>query len=435
VDRKHSIVWLVATCIAGCSTAAPAKPAPSKDAPVRDPRGLDALRFEPTPMPEGLGLSVGFEDPSGRALTRFHAALARAAGGHGQARIAVWGASHTAADHWPGYLRDAFQRRFGDAGRGFTLIAWPSDRYDYWQWGVEVAPGAGWARSRLHRTHGVPEQYGLAGLAFDSEGRAARAEVRTSDWGIGRRASEVTLFYLAQPGGGDIDVRIDDEHITTIATHAEEMATGIRRFEVDDDGHRVSISTPAGAPVRIYGLALERSVPGVIVDNFGLSGARLRNHLKWLDPTYRDLIRQRDPDLLVLAYGGNEGNDLRDPIARFRDEAFAALTRLRALTPEASCLLIGPADKPLRRGEEWIHRPRTSHVAEALRTLAAEVGCAFFDTVAFMGGPLSIVRWVRATPPLARDDHVHFSAVGYRRLGEVLYESLVDGFYVEAPAR
>jgi lysophospholipase L1-like esterase len=60
------------------------------------------------------------------------------------------------------------------------------------------------------------------------------------------------------------------------------------------------------------------------------------------------------------------------------------------------------------------------------RDLAFRHGCAFFDTVKFMGGRLSMLKWVEAD--LARDDYIHFSARGYRRLGEVLLDGLLDGF-------
>ena len=55
------------------------------------------------------------------------------------------------------------------------------------------------------------------------------------------------------------------------------------------------------------------------------------------------------------------------------------------------------------------------------------MGCAFFDLVAFGGGPLSMLRWAETDPPYAQRDHVHFTVRGYLRLGEVLHDALLDG--------
>jgi lysophospholipase L1-like esterase len=89
---------------------------------------------------------------------------------------------------------------------------------------------------------------------------------------------------------------------------------------------------------------------------------------------------------------------------------------------------MGPADKPLRRDQGWVHRQRTTLIAEVQRRLALHHGCAYFDTVAFMGGKLSMLRWIAAEPPLARDDYVHLTPKGYKRLGEVLLKNLMQDF-------
>ena len=54
---------------------------------------------------------------------------------------------------------------------------------------------------------------------------------------------------------------------------------------------------------------------------------------------------------------------------------------------------------------------------QAQRSLAAEHGCAFFDTMAWQGGPGAVDRWLVSDPPLERDDRIHFTERGYRRLG------------------
>jgi lysophospholipase L1-like esterase len=90
--------------------------------------------------------------------------------------------------------------------------------------------------------------------------------------------------------------------------------------------------------------------------------------------------------------------------------------------------VLGAADKPLDRDGAWVHRERTELVNRVQRELAFAHGCAFFDTVAFMGGELSMLRWVENDPPMARDDYIHFTARGYALMADVLLAELLAGY-------
>lgn len=399
---------------------------PSTKHPAPEP---PSLRFpphaEPAPdpsMPQGLGVYVPLEDAHGTALQHFAEALRRTERGDHTTRIAVFGASHMANDHFVGFVRDRLQRRYGESGRGFVLAAWPSDLYHYWQWGAEVELGDGWERIRLGIHHGEPDHYGIGGLIFDSGGSAARARVRTASWGVGQRADSVEFWFHQQPDGGAATLVVDGE-AHRIDTAADEPSPGFFRLEVEDGPHEIQLEVEEGSPVRVYGLVLERDYPGVVVDNLGLAGARARNHLKWLEPTHSIQLRRRAPDLVIFAYGGNEGNDDGQvTLAQYRENATGAIEKMREAAPEASCILMGPFDKPQQRGARWVHRERTTSIATIQREIAIEQNCAFFDTVTFMGGQLSMTRWVEED--LARGDHVHLGAQGYRRLGEVFLQGL-----------
>jgi len=62
------------------------------------------------------------------------------------------------------------------------------------------------------------------------------------------------------------------------------------------------------------------------------------------------------------------------------------------------------------------------------RTVAAEMGCGFWDTKAFMGGELSMPMWVAAQPAMAKPDHIHFTVRGYVRIGMALVDAMMVGF-------
>jgi lysophospholipase L1-like esterase len=132
----------------------------------------------------------------------------------------------------------------------------------------------------------------------------------------------------------------------------------------------------------------------------------------------------------VLAYGTNEAGDDDVPPAAYEDRLRRVLTRIGEVAPDASCLLVGPSDRPLllEDGVTYGVRPLLNSVIDVQRRVAAELGCGFFDVRAFMGGELSMVRWTAAVPPLGARDHVHLTMLGYQQLGEALNKALLAGY-------
>lgn len=410
----------------------PAGPASSAERPPAPPASLDA---EPPPTDELVPLAVPtpIEDASGVALRAFHAALRRAEAGEGQARIIFHGASHVASDMYTDVIRRRLQQRFGDAGPGFVLPA------KAWRWythtGVSVERSAGFTALRVKAKRPRDDAYGLLGVAFDASARkTARAAVRTVTEGEQRpQANVIEIAYLVQPGGGTLDVVIDGRLARSLETGAPARAGAHARFDVTEGAHHVALRTRKDGPVRVFGVVFEREAPGVVLDTLGVPGARARDQLHWDDAVYRDALRWRRPDLVVLAYGTNESGD-DAPIAEEEARVRAVVARVREATPAASCLLVGPSDRPVRLPDgTYEPRARTDELVAMQRRIALDQGCGFFDVMAFMGGPLSMLRWAAAPEPLGGRDLVHFSRRGYAKLGEVLHDALLAGYGSQAP--
>jgi lysophospholipase L1-like esterase len=186
--------------------------------------------------------------------------------------------------------------------------------------------------------------------------------------------------------------------------------------------------------VRVFGVAVEGKSPGIVLDTLGIPGARAETQLYWNETTHRDALARRAPALVMLAYGTNEAGDDDDPIERYEAKLRKTLTRIRATVPNASCVLIGPSDRPIEvEDDTYATRPRTAQVVETQRRVAPDYGCGFFDVVALMGGDMSMTRWVAAEKPLGAPDHVHFTRRGYEAMGNVLHDALLAG-YPEAPS-
>jgi lysophospholipase L1-like esterase len=371
-----------------------------------------------------FGEEIELYDPTGQALRPLHDALRGAERGTDQARVVVYGASHVAADFFTNVLRERLQARFGDAGHGFIMPARPWRRYRHLG-GIDVESNRHWEAFRVRASTREVDALGVAGLAVEADSRSAFGRIDTGE----RTASRFVLFYLKQPDGGSFDVKLDGRRVARIRTASDELEPGYREITAEDARHVLEVRPRGDGPVRLFGVSVEREQPGVLVDNMGINGARAVSHLLWNEALHTEYLRRMAPDLVVLAYGTNESGDDGHPIEEYEAELRRVVGRVRGTVPEAACMLIGPSDRPMRGDDgELVDRPRTHQIVEVQRRVSRDMGCSFFDLVAFGGGPLSMLRWAETDPPYAQRDHVHFTVRGYLRLGEVLHGAMMEGF-------
>lgn len=434
-------VVLVGVLMAGVWTLGYGASTSSADASPRTPAALDetavlkAVRssqrmgpklLEPPPS-DKLGLDIAIEDRDGKSMRALHRALERAAAGEGQARLVFFGASHVASDLFTGHIRRELQRRYGDAGHGFVVPVHPWRTYRHRDINID-SDGRRWKTHRIRVGDSEVEKVGIAGVAMSSRLSGSFGAVSTTeDNEQGRRADFFELYYLKHPRGGDMEVLIDGRRARRISTRASKATPAYAAFRVPDEGHRFEVRTLSRRPVWLFGVAVERDRPGVIVDTLGINGARARYQLLWDEEIYREHLQRRKPDLVVLAYGTNESGD-ESPIEEYERDLRTVVERIRDTVPEASCLLIGPSDRPMQVEERVFEdRTRTAQVIEVQHRVALEHGCGFFDLVAFQGGSLSMVQWAANDPAYASQDHIHYTRLGYQRLGEVLLSALLEG--------
>jgi lysophospholipase L1-like esterase len=368
-------------------------------------------RAQPSAFP-----ATPFHEPSG-SLARLHAALAR-----GRARLAFYGASHTAADGYTHRIRERLQGRFGDGGPGLVSVATPFPFHR--QQPVRTGPSALVGR-RIFGPERRRDDYGPAGFFLEApSSNGTSTNVTTSiatataslETASGVRFSRVRVLYR----GTAPTVRVDGRALGA--------ALDPDGAEVADGPHRVELEVPART--RVLGLVLERE-RGIVVDALGVPGARVADQRLWVTRTLDAMLRERPLDLFALAYGTNESANARPPIEVYRRELRAILVQWKRRAPTASCLLIGPGDWPLRRGNRFVPRPRLRAIVEAQREEARAAGCAFFDAFAFMGGDGSMVRWV--AEGLGDPDRVHFTDAGHRRVGDAIADALLAGMLAGMP--
>lgn len=169
---------------------------------------------------------------------------------------------------------------------------------------------------------------------------------------------------------------------------------------------------------------LMQSRSRVIYDVLGINGARAVRLLSWNESSFTSSVERRKPDLIILAYGTNEVTDNNWSVESYQRVFVSILRRFRRAAPHASILIFGPPDRAVRTSGGWQSASRMTALLEAQRRAAIEMGAAFWNSYAAMGGAGSMNNWVARG--LGQRDHVHLTAPGYVRLGGMFYEDLLS---------
>jgi lysophospholipase L1-like esterase len=163
----------------------------------------------------------------------------------------------------------------------------------------------------------------------------------------------------------------------------------------------------------------------------GVVGATLRGFAAQeplLDP---DGFR---PDLIILAYGVNEGfDDALDP-GTYEALLRRQVARVRESVPAASLLILGAPEAMRGDGggtcegdpeRRWKAPAMLSVVRDVQHRVAADMGVAFWDWRGRMGGDCSAHALTLGNTPLMRGDHVHFTGSGGDWIGSLLFADLM----------
>jgi lysophospholipase L1-like esterase len=140
---------------------------------------------------------------------------------------------------------------------------------------------------------------------------------------------------------------------------------------------------------------------------------------------WAEALRARGASLLVLAPAAPE-DALEVDAGALRAEQSAVLSAMRSAVPDASCLVVGPADRVyLLPGQGAIPAQSTDVATRVLRELAAAQGCAFWSARGAMGGRGAMRRWQSLDPALADSSGARLTRAGLVALGDAFADELV----------
>lgn len=371
----------------------------------------------PVPEIEGdRGLLVPLHEKLGR--------IARGSNEH--VRIAVYGDSNMTPDFITGAMRRELQTRFGDAGHGFVAAVRP------WPWYLHVDVRHGVTKEGTWKvistsTDPIKDRlYGFANMAGESGEGNARTWVMTREPSAkepnlpGTRASSAEIFFLRRPAGGSFSILVDGKKTEDVVASQRATEAGFARATFADGPHIVEAVVRNGHKVRFFGIALERDVPGIVVDSLGTGALNYEQLGRVEESTRRAMLKERDYDLVVFLLGTNMfAPDMHEKWVK------TALTSFRAALPNTPLMLMSPPD--VGKGpKDWNSDPRIAKMAQLFREIARAEHLLYWDFFEAMGGTGSMKHF--AKNQIALRDFVHLGWKGGSLMGRRFAHELVRGF-------
>lgn len=341
-------------------------------------------------------------------------------------RILQFGDSHTAADIFTGAMRAHMQQQFGDGGLGFQFPGYPFAGYHLA--GSLRSQSAGWLTEGNHFTQLGDGDLGLGGISIAASQPGQTVTLETA-------CATLQLHFLQQPGGGRLQFTDNDAIVSTVTTGTDADATtgntaGTFSYTCSAGTHDFAFTTLDHAPVKLLGIVSEQ--PGVTYECLGINGAAAPLMLRWNQALFADYLRQRDPQLIVLAYGTNEAAISAGHLDGYAAEFDRILDTLHRLAPAASVLVLGPADRSMsasagrRARRSWHPFSGTEHIVAIQKEACRTHGCTFWDTQRRMGGLGSMQQWAAAG--WGQPDRTHLTGTGYHALADALYADLMHAY-------
>jgi len=281
---------------------------------------------------------------NGDTLRPFFAKLTHA--GARPVHILQIGDSHTAGDAITSGWRDLLQQKYGSAGRGVLAPGRPYDSYI--THGVTVTMSPGWkVSSDFGATWSMPSPpLGLSAFTLTSQSDGATMALLAEPT---QAFDRFTVCGIMRHGAGRLTLHAGTETATFDLDSPTERPE-CRTMKLAQPSTNADL-TVSGGPVMLTSWATFNDRGGVALSNLGVVGSQLVHWARTDDAVLTEELAVYKPDLIVLAFGTNEGFAPRVNDFEYEATLRTQIGRIRRLAGNVPILLLGAPDALSRRAE------------------------------------------------------------------------------------
>lgn len=256
------------------------------------------------------------------------------------------GDSHTAGDAITGAWRDLLQQKYGSAGRGVLPPGRPYDGYI--THGVAVTMSPGWkVSSDFGATWSMPSPpLGLSAFTLTSQGEGATMALATDP---NEAFDRLVVCGIMQHGAGRLAIHAGTETVT-FDLDSPTARPECRAVRLAQPATNADLSA-SGEPVTLTSWATFNDHGGVALSNLGVVGSQLVHWARTDDAVLSEELAAYRPDLIVLAFGTNEGFAPRVNDFEYEATLRTQIGRIRRLAGNVPILMLGAPDALSRRAE------------------------------------------------------------------------------------
>lgn len=346
----------------------------------------------------------------------------------GKVRIAYYGDSMIDGDLIVQDFRSMLQSYFGGLGVGYVPIISESAASRY---SVKHKATGNWKQENYMSGSASSAAYGINGGVYYAADSTAAVAYQASGIKNAYQLNEPRLFYGKGNDRAQIAITKDKDSLpTSIALNGTKSWNTI---DITSQSlKKIKLEFKKAQDVPIYGMDFS-SGRGITVDGFsnrGNSGLPISlleiSQMQKMNSTL-------NYDLIILQFGANVLTRSSKNYNWYQQRMTRVVAHLNNAFPDADVLIFGTADKGTKIESTIITDSSVVKLLSAQQKYAAASGSGFISLFHLMGGINSMPIWT--DQKLANTDYTHFSPQGSRKIGRMLYETLMDDYSAFAKAR
>ncbi len=342
-------------------------------------------------------------------------------------RIVHYGDSQIESDRISGYLRQEFQSIFGGEGVGLVPAIQEIPSQSIRQtFGGNLSRYAIWGPGENRAKH---RRYGLMGQIIQVNNSANISLFTTEQAYLNAKSfSKIILIFGNNKGTFKAKLIIDNKTVAEEVLKENSIGTKIFEWKLKQKTEKAKIQINGTA--EIYGIALDGQ-SGVAVDNNPMRGASGTFFSRIDSSLLSEHYKTMNVEMIIMQFGGNMMpvmSSLR-VAENYAQKIGNEVKFLKNANPNSCILFIGPSDMSRNRGGKMKTWPLLKEMNQLLKQKVLENNGAYWDMFETMGGENSMPAWVKASPPLASPDYIHFTRRGAQKISEKLFEAIMNDYY------